>query len=61
MVNPLQYFREVTTELRKVSWPSVEQTRNMTLLVVVVSLLVGIYIGGLDFIFQKALAVLITN
>ena len=51
------YMQEVTTELKKVSWPSREKTINLTLLVLGVSVVVAVYIGGLDFVFQK----LVTN
>lgn len=49
------YLREVWREAKKVSWPKKQKTQDMTLLVIVVSLIVGIYIGILDFIFEKML------
>ncbi len=60
MVSPVGYLQEVMTELKKVSWPTLKHTRDMTILVIVVSLLVGVYIGALDFVFQKLVALLIT-
>lgn len=59
MVNPIQYVREVDQELRKVTWPSRQQTIEMTGLVIAVSLAVGIYIGALDFGFQRLMTALI--
>ncbi len=50
-----RYFDEVWSELRKVSWPTREQVRNLTVLVFAISLVVGIYISVLDGIFQTAL------
>lgn len=47
------YINEVIREIKKVTWPSRKQTQDMTLLVIGVSLVVGLYIGALDFIFQK--------
>lgn len=61
MVSPVAYVREVVQELKKVSWPTLEQTRNMTILVIVVSLLVGIYVGGLDFVFSRIIALVINR
>lgn len=49
----LQYLREVAQELRKVSWPKGKQTLSLTLLVVAITTLVALYIGGLDFLFQN--------
>ena len=47
-----RYFDEVWSELRKVSWPTREQVRNLTVLVFAISLVVGIYITVLDGGFQ---------
>jgi preprotein translocase subunit SecE len=47
-----RYFNEVWSELRKVSWPTREQVRNLTVLVFAISLVVGIYITILDVFFQ---------
>jgi preprotein translocase subunit SecE len=38
-------------ELKKVNWPTPEQARNLTILVLVVSAAVGIYISAFDYIF----------
>ena len=43
-----RYFDEVWSELRKVSWPTREHVRNLTVLVFAISLVVGIYIAVLD-------------
>lgn len=56
MLSPGKYFQEVSIELQKVSWPSRQQTLDMTVLVVGVSLLIGAYIGILDYIFAELLA-----
>ena len=50
-----RYFDEVWSELRKVSWPTREQVRNLTVLVFAISLAVGIYITILDTVFQFAI------
>jgi preprotein translocase subunit SecE len=50
-----RYFDEVWSELRKVSWPTREQVRNLTVLVFAISLVVGIYITVLDGAFQAAI------
>ena len=48
-----RYFDEVWSELRKVSWPTREHVRNLTVLVFAISLVVGIYITVLDAFFQS--------
>lgn len=54
-----RYLSEVTTELKKVSWPSKEATTQMTILVIAVSTLVAVYLGGLDYLFTQMMGVLI--
>ena len=46
-----RYFDEVWSELKKVSWPTREQVRNLTVLVFAISIVVGLYITVLDRIF----------
>lgn len=53
MRKAVNFFSEVRLELAKVTWPTPRQTVNLTLVVVIVSLLVGLYVGGLDLIFAK--------
>jgi preprotein translocase subunit SecE len=48
-----RYFDEVVSELRKVSWPTREQVRNLTVLVFAISFVVGIYITVLDVVFRE--------
>ena len=54
-----RYFDEVWSELRKVSWPTREHVRNLTVLVFAVSFVVGLYITVLDFVFQGAIGFLV--
>lgn len=55
----LHYFIEVKDELSKVTWPSRQQTLNKTLLVIVSSVGVGMFIGVLDFIFTRLATLII--
>jgi len=50
-----QFLKEVRQELRKVSWPSRQETIKYTMIVIGVSLAVAIFLGGLDFLFTWAL------
>ncbi len=56
-----RYFDEVWSELRKVSWPTREQVRNLTVLVFAISLVVGIYITVLDSMFQLVIRFLVPS
>ena len=53
-----RYFDEVFSELRKVSWPTREHVRNLTVLVFAISLVIGVYVAVLDTFFQNIVALL---
>lgn len=52
-INPAKFFTEVKSELLKVTWPTRDQVIRLTTVVVVISLAVGLFIGGLDFVLTK--------
>jgi len=58
-LNPVSYIKEVTSELKKVTWPTKKQTIDMTILVVIISLVVAIYLTGVDFILNKIITAII--
>ena len=43
-----RFFNEAWSELKKVSWPTREQVRNLTVLVFVISFVVGLFITVVD-------------
>ena len=43
-----RYFDEVWSELKKVSWPTRDQVRTLTVLVFAISFVIGLYITVLD-------------
>jgi len=55
-----EYFKETKVELKHVIWPNRNQTFYYTLIVIVLSVLVGYYLGVFDFIFSKGLEKIIT-
>lgn len=52
-MNLFKYFNEVVEEVKKVSWPTSKKTIEMTTLVIVVSVLLALYTGILDFAFSQ--------
>ena len=53
MVKKIQVFLvEAKAELMKVNWPSRKQTMNYTLLVIGLSAVVALFLGGLDYGFS---------
>ncbi len=51
----INYLKDTAAEMKHVSWPTREQTAVYTVLVVVISILVALYTGALDFAFTRAL------
>ena len=50
-----RYVSDVLAELRKVTWPSFEETRYLTVVVAIVAASVGIVLGGVDLFFGWAI------
>jgi preprotein translocase subunit SecE len=48
-----RFVGESWSELKKVTWPTREQTRNLTVLVFVISSLIGVYIAAFDLLFTS--------
>lgn len=53
MATPVKFLLETKDELQKVIWPTRKEVTQLTMVVVIVSAIVSLYIGGLDFIFTK--------
>ncbi len=49
------YFREARAELMKVNWPTRKAAAQMTLTVIVFSLVIAFFIAGLDYVFTTIL------
>ena len=45
--------RDTIAEIKKVTWPDKETTRNLTLVVIVMAILLGILLGGIDAVFVR--------
>ncbi len=56
---PTAFLRETRDELKKVVWPSRQDVIRLTFVVITVSLIVGLFLGGLDFVFTKILETVI--
>ena len=55
-----RFFSESWSELKKVTWPTREQTRNLTVLVFVISGAVGLFIAVFDALFNEVFKVIVT-
>jgi preprotein translocase subunit SecE len=53
-----RFVAEAISELRKVSWPTFVQTRNLTVLVFAVSIAIGIFVAVWDQLIQGVIGLL---
>lgn len=58
-MNIAKFLREVKVEMKKVTWPTKDSVVKMTSLVIIVSLIVGIYIGIVDVALAKVMEVIV--
>lgn len=59
MTSPAVFLREVREELVKVVWPTRDEVIRLTLTVLLISLIVGVLLGGLDFLLTKLLELVV--
>ena len=59
MTTPISFLRETRDELKKVVWPSRQEIIRLTFVVIMVSLVVGLFLGGLDFVFVKIIGTVV--
>ncbi|MBK7143513.1 MAG: preprotein translocase subunit SecE [bacterium] len=43
-----RYLKETAAELRKMTWPTMDELKGSTIVVIIVSLVVAIFIGVVD-------------
>ena len=58
IAKPVNFIREVKAELGKVAWSTREELMASTIVVIVVTTLLGVFIGVLDIFLSKLLSLL---
>jgi preprotein translocase subunit SecE len=51
----VRYIEEVRAEVRKVTWPSWEELRKSTVVIIIFVIIVGLIIALMDFLFSQLL------
>ncbi len=54
-----RYYRETSGELRKVSWPTWPEAKRLTGLVLLVMVVVGIFLSGMDYFAGELLGLIL--
>lgn len=62
-VNPIKwlfnYVRESREEMKKVTWPSKKETTTYSIIVMIISIIMAVFFGGLDWLLNMGLEQLI--
>lgn len=58
---PVTFIREVRDELSKVKWPTRSEIIRLTTVVLIVSAIVGLFLGALDIFFTAIIQKLIAR
>jgi preprotein translocase subunit SecE len=43
-------YDDTRSELKKITWPDKETTRNLTIVVIGISVVLGVVLGGIDYV-----------
>jgi preprotein translocase subunit SecE len=55
-----QFFREVKVELKKISWPSRNETIASTSIVIIIVLIIGMFLGIVDVGLSKIIKMILS-
>lgn len=53
-----KFAENIVEELKKVTWPTKNQTFKLTMVVILISLIIGTYVGIIDVLLTKGLELL---
>ena len=53
-----RWWQDTVAELKKVTWPDRETTKNLTLVVIAISVVLGALLGAIDWVMQQIFAAL---
>ena len=53
-----QVYGDTVAEMKKINWPDRETTKNLTIVVIGITLALAIVLGGVDFLLQKLFEIL---
>jgi preprotein translocase subunit SecE len=48
-----RFSNDTASEIRKVNWPDRESTRNLTIVVIALSTILGLALGGIDYVLYQ--------
>jgi len=58
-IKSLKYFKESREELKKVSWLKTNEAFRLTVIVIIISAIVALFLGFFDYIFNESMNLII--
>lgn len=59
MISPVTFLQQTQDELKKVTWLTQQEVIRLTVVIIIVSVIVGLFLGGLDFLLTKLMEIII--
>ncbi len=59
--SPITFVKQSYDELKKVTWPTRSEITRLTVSVIIISAIVGIFIGAVDYVLTKGLTFLLNR
>ena len=56
-----EFWRDTTTEMKKVTWPGRQEVVNTTVVVVIATIIFAVFLWGCDLVFYKMIDFLFTK
>lgn len=54
-----QYVGQTKIELRKCAWPTVNELKGSTVVVIIATAIMGLFVVGIDFVFEQIMNLII--
>ena len=59
--SPITFVKQSLDELKKVTWPTRTEIIRLTVSVIIISVVVGIFLGGIDFLLTKVMEIVLNK
>lgn len=59
MTGPIEFLKQTRDELKKVIWPTRTEVVRLTVTVIIISVVVGLFLGAFDYLFTSIITTFI--
>ena len=61
MTRFIKYLKATASEIRQVTWPTNREAALYTILIIIISTIVALYVGAFDYLFSQGINLLINK